>query len=177
MAWWPLLPLSGYGGLAEALFKMAFGNRIGFRLTTTSTADALFKPAYGTSSWLAECSPGRSRLVEARRHVGEHHRRTTRFECCGEKLDLAAAAGGLGERARARVSRTRAKGTKPADRRDHRPCSTERSPRCAARSASQSRGSSSRSSPAPTASTTPPTPLTAPVPTPRCWSSEQPDPR
>ncbi len=38
----------GYGCLAETLFKMAVGNRIGFGLTDGFDADQLFSPAYGS---------------------------------------------------------------------------------------------------------------------------------
>ena len=38
----------GYGGLAEALFKMCVGNRIGFRGTALNPTSMLFTPAYGT---------------------------------------------------------------------------------------------------------------------------------
>ena len=38
----------GYGGTAEALFKMALGNRIGLTLDTHVSIDNLFAPAYGS---------------------------------------------------------------------------------------------------------------------------------
>ena len=37
----------GYGGLGEAIAKMAFGNKIGFEVTKDVDADKLFDPAYG----------------------------------------------------------------------------------------------------------------------------------
>ncbi|MDY5212646.1 phosphoribosylformylglycinamidine synthase [Intestinibacter sp.] len=37
----------GYGGLGEAIAKMAFGNKIGFELAKDIDADKLFDPAYG----------------------------------------------------------------------------------------------------------------------------------
>lgn len=37
----------GYGGLAEALAKMAFGNKIGIEVSKEVDADKLFNPAYG----------------------------------------------------------------------------------------------------------------------------------
>ncbi|MGN1033621.1 MAG: phosphoribosylformylglycinamidine synthase, partial [Intestinibacter sp.] len=37
----------GYGGLGEAVAKMAFGNKIGFELAKDVDADKLFDPAYG----------------------------------------------------------------------------------------------------------------------------------
>ncbi len=36
-----------YGGIAEAVAKMGFGNRIGFKFTEKLTAEKLFKPVYG----------------------------------------------------------------------------------------------------------------------------------
>ena len=38
----------GYGGAAEALFKMCVGNGIGVALADGVTADELFAPAYGS---------------------------------------------------------------------------------------------------------------------------------
>ena len=37
----------GYGGLGEAIAKMAFGNKIGFEVSKEVNTDKLFKPAYG----------------------------------------------------------------------------------------------------------------------------------
>lgn len=37
----------GYGGLGEAIAKMAFGNKIGFEVAKDVNADKLFDPAYG----------------------------------------------------------------------------------------------------------------------------------
>ncbi len=37
----------GFGGLAEAVSKMAFGNKIGVRIIENITKEELFKPAYG----------------------------------------------------------------------------------------------------------------------------------
>ena len=37
----------GYGGIAECLFKMGLGNRIGFAMADGVNIDDLFKPAYG----------------------------------------------------------------------------------------------------------------------------------
>ena len=37
----------GYGGIAEGIAKMSFGNKIGFEFTSKLTADQLFKPVYG----------------------------------------------------------------------------------------------------------------------------------
>ena len=37
----------GYGGLGEAIAKMAFGNKIGFEVAKDVDADKLFNPAYG----------------------------------------------------------------------------------------------------------------------------------
>ncbi|MBQ5755272.1 MAG: phosphoribosylformylglycinamidine synthase subunit PurQ, partial [Oscillospiraceae bacterium] len=71
----------GYGGLAEALFKMCVGNGIGLRLVPGFEAD-LFAPAYGT--FVLELSDGAS--------TGELLGETTVayvFETQNEKLDLA----------------------------------------------------------------------------------------
>ena len=38
----------GYGGVAEALFKMCLGNHVGLRLNNNLDLNDLFKPAYGT---------------------------------------------------------------------------------------------------------------------------------
>ena len=38
----------GYGGVAEALFKMGLGNQVGFRMIADMSADELFEPAYGS---------------------------------------------------------------------------------------------------------------------------------
>ena len=46
----------GYGGEAEALFKMCVGNRIGIELAADVPADSLFEPAYG--SFLVELADG-----------------------------------------------------------------------------------------------------------------------
>ncbi len=37
----------GYGGVAEGIAKMCFGNKLGFEFTARLTADQLFKPCYG----------------------------------------------------------------------------------------------------------------------------------
>ena len=37
----------GYGGAAEGIAKMCFGNKIGFEFTSRLSADQLFKPCYG----------------------------------------------------------------------------------------------------------------------------------
>ena len=38
---------NGYGGYAEGIAKMCFGNKIGFEFTSQPSADKLFKPCYG----------------------------------------------------------------------------------------------------------------------------------
>ena len=38
----------GYGGVAEGIAKMCFGNKIGFEFTSKLTAQQLFKPCYGS---------------------------------------------------------------------------------------------------------------------------------
>ena len=80
----------GYGGTAEAIFKMTVGNHIGVTLDDAVNADDLFKPAYG--SFVVELAdnekiPTFSNLVE----VGEIGMTTAAYEftACGETLDLA----------------------------------------------------------------------------------------
>ena len=38
----------GYGGIAEALFKMGLGNRIGFKMRADMTTHQMFEPMYGS---------------------------------------------------------------------------------------------------------------------------------
>src|SRR5699024_12588714 len=38
----------GYGGIAEALFKMGLGNQVGFRMIADMSVDEMFEPAYGS---------------------------------------------------------------------------------------------------------------------------------
>ncbi|KAB7787596.1 phosphoribosylformylglycinamidine synthase [Bifidobacterium cebidarum] len=80
----------GYGGTAEALFKMTVGNGIGVELNDGITADDLFAPAYG--SFIVELKdnekiPAVSNLVE----VGEIGVTTEAyaFSAAGETIDLA----------------------------------------------------------------------------------------
>ncbi|NMM94093.1 phosphoribosylformylglycinamidine synthase [Bifidobacterium oedipodis] len=80
----------GYGGTAEAIFKMTVGNGIGVTLDDAIAADDLFKPAYG--SFIIELAdnekiPAVSNLVE----VGEIGVTSAeyQFTACGETLDLA----------------------------------------------------------------------------------------
>ena len=80
----------GYGGTAEAIFKMTVGNGIGVTLDDVIAADDLFKPAYG--SFIIELAdnekiPAVSNLVE----VGEIGVTSAeyQFTACGETLDLA----------------------------------------------------------------------------------------
>ena len=73
----------GFGGLAEALFKMGLGNRIGFELTADLTADELFAPAYG--SLVLEIADG----APAGELLGVTTEAYT-FAACGEVLDMAA---------------------------------------------------------------------------------------
>ena len=75
----------GYGGVAEALFKMGLGNRIGFALTAgleELPMESLFQPLYG--SFVLELAEGVS--------VGRPLGRTTEaytFAAYGEKLNSA----------------------------------------------------------------------------------------
>ena len=73
----------GYGGVAEALFKMGLGNQVGFRMIADMSMDELFEPAYG--SLVLEIATG----APAGKLLGV----TTReyqFTACGETLDSAA---------------------------------------------------------------------------------------
>ena len=38
----------GFGGLAEALFKMGLGNRIGFKMMADRSTGEMFEPMYGS---------------------------------------------------------------------------------------------------------------------------------
>ncbi len=72
----------GFGGLAEALFKMGLGNRIGFALTADLPEEELFAPMYG--SFVLELAPG----VALGQPIGvtteDYH-----FSAYGEKLNSA----------------------------------------------------------------------------------------
>ncbi len=52
----------GYGGTAEALFKMCLGNRIGLELAEDVDVDSLFEPMYG--SFVVELSDDADALLE-----------------------------------------------------------------------------------------------------------------
>jgi phosphoribosylformylglycinamidine synthase len=72
----------GYGGIAEALFKMGLGNRLGFVLDEGVSGEELFRPLYG--SLILEMVSG----APAGKILGQT---TTEynFEACGETLDMA----------------------------------------------------------------------------------------
>ena len=72
----------GFGGIAEALFKMGLGNRIGFKLLADLNPEDLFKPMYG--SLVLEYATG----APAGMLLGETTREYT-FTACGETLDSA----------------------------------------------------------------------------------------
>ena len=73
----------GYGGIAEALFKMGLGNQVGFRMIADMSADELFEPAYG--SLVLEIATGApaGKLLGVTTHEYQ-------FTACGETLDSAA---------------------------------------------------------------------------------------
>ena len=73
----------GYGGIAEALFKMGLGNQIGFKMIADMTPEELFEPAYG--SLVLEIATG----APAGRILGVTTREYA-FAACGETLDSAA---------------------------------------------------------------------------------------
>ena len=72
----------GFGGIAEALFKMGLGNRIGFKLLADLSPEDLFKPMYG--SLVLEYATG----APAGMLLGETTREYT-FTACSETLDSA----------------------------------------------------------------------------------------
>ena len=72
----------GYGGIAEALFKMGLGNRIGFKMRANMTTHQMFEPMYG-SIILEMVSDSPTGML-----LGETTKEYT-FESCGEKLDMA----------------------------------------------------------------------------------------
>lgn len=79
----------GYGGTAEALFKMCVGNQIGVSLDDSISVNDLFAPAYG--SFIVELSdtanlPTVSNLVECGQ-IGETTSDYT-FHAAGQTLDL-----------------------------------------------------------------------------------------
>ena len=80
----------GYGGAAEALFKMCVGNGIGLTLDEAVTADELFAPAYG--SFLVELADdaavpaaGKAVRVDVLGETTEAYQ----FAACGETIPLA----------------------------------------------------------------------------------------
>ena len=72
----------GYGGIAEALFKMGLGNHIGFKMRANMTTHEMFEPMYG-SIILEMVSDSPAGML-----LGETTKEYT-FESCGEKLDMA----------------------------------------------------------------------------------------
>ena len=73
----------GYGGVAEALFKMCLGNHVGFEMIADMTPEELFEPAYG--SLVLEIATG----APAGKLLGVTVHDYT-FSACGEKLDMPA---------------------------------------------------------------------------------------
>ena len=72
----------GYGGLAEALFKMGLGNRIGFKMMADKSTAEMFEPMYGSIVLeMVSDSPAGELLGETTKEYT--------FECCGEKMDMA----------------------------------------------------------------------------------------
>ena len=72
----------GFGGVAEALFKMGLGNRIGFKLLADLSPEDLFKPMYGSLVLeYATDAPAGMLLGETTREYA--------FTACGETLDSA----------------------------------------------------------------------------------------
>ena len=80
----------GYGGTAEALFKMCVGNGIGLTLDEAVTADELFAPAYG--SFLVELADDSAVPVvgdAVRVDVLGETTEAYQFAACGETISLA----------------------------------------------------------------------------------------
>ena len=72
----------GYGGIAEALFKMGLGNHIGFKMRADKTTHEMFQPMYGSIILeMVSDSPAGEILGETTKEYV--------FEACGEKLDMA----------------------------------------------------------------------------------------
>ncbi len=72
----------GYGGIAEALFKMGLGNRIGFKMRADMTTHRMFEPMYGSIVLeMVSDSPAGELLGETTKEYT--------FESCGETLDMA----------------------------------------------------------------------------------------
>ena len=72
----------GYGGIAEALFKMGLGNHIGFKMRADLTTNQMFESMYG-SIVLEMVSDAPAGEI-----LGETTKEYT-FEACGETLDMA----------------------------------------------------------------------------------------
>ena len=72
----------GYGGIAEALFKMGLGNHIGFKMRADLTTHQMFEPMYGSIvlEMVSDAPAGEILGETTKEYV---------FEACGEKLDMA----------------------------------------------------------------------------------------
>ena len=72
----------GYGGLAEALFKMGLGNHIGFKMRADLSTHQMFEPMYGSIvlEMVSDAPAGEILGETTKEYV---------FEACGEKLDMA----------------------------------------------------------------------------------------
>ena len=71
----------GFGGMAEALFKMSLGNEIGVKLCDSLSNEQLFKLSYG--SFILETDGE----LSIGRVIGETTKKYV-FEACGESLDI-----------------------------------------------------------------------------------------
>ena len=72
----------GYGGIAEALFKMGLGNHIGFKMRADLATHDMFQPMYGSIvlEMVSDAPAGEILGETTKEYV---------FESCGEKLDMA----------------------------------------------------------------------------------------
>ena len=73
----------GYGGIAEALFKMGLGNHIGFKMQSANmTTSQMFAPMYGSMilEMVSDAPAGELLGVTTREYA---------FKACGDTLDMA----------------------------------------------------------------------------------------
>ena len=147
----------GYGGIAEALFKMGLGNHVGFRMIADMSPEEMFEPAYG--SLVLEIATG----APAGKLLGV----TTReyqFTACGETLDSAALQEIWESKLEPVYPYRKAGPTVEASRAAFRAPAAPQG-----RVWAKPKVRSSRSSPAPTASMTPPRLSALRVPSRRSW--------
>ena len=148
----------GFGGIAEGVFKMGLGNKLGFRFECDLSDEELFAPQ--TAAFLLECDAA-PEGCELLGEITADYALTFR----GETLSMDALQKPYEEKLQSVFPYlTPSKDEQvPVYRATGKPVHAPRRDRAA-------RACSSRSSPAPTANTTPPAPLSAPAPSRRSWS-------